>query len=89
MYSQKFFLVYLKEVQMVFKEQEAWGESGSGMCPILTHYCLSACVCVFPSHVCAWPFPDLFKVLSIYPHIGEHYVPPASFACGLFCVHLP
>lgn len=51
MYSQKFFLVYLKEVQMVFKEQEAWGESGPGMCPILTHYCLSACVCSLHMYV--------------------------------------
>lgn len=60
MYSQKFFLVYLKEVQMVFKEHEAWGESGPGMCPILTHYCLSVCVCVPFTCMCL-AFPRLVQ----------------------------
>lgn len=67
------FLVYLREVQMVFKEREASSESGPWMWDWLSHIdsvvfeCVWVCVCVFLSHGCAWPFPpDTFKVASIY-----------------------
>ncbi len=64
---------------MVFKEQEAWSEPGPVCetgCPILTQYCLRVCVRSFHMYAPGL-FPDSFKVSSIFPHVCEHYVPPA------------
>lgn len=99
-YFQKSFLVYLKEVQMVFKEQNAWGKSGLGCgtsLPILTHYCSRVCVYVCVPFTCMWlAFPWLVQsAINLWTH--QWTLCSFSFFCTfihlswywVFCVNPP
>lgn len=67
---------------MVFKEQEAWSEPGPGMWDWLSHIdsILFECVCLFLSHVCAWPLPRLVQsVIHLSTRLWT--LCPSSFYC--------
>lgn len=78
----KSFLVYLKEVQMVFKEQEATSRSGSGMWDWLSHIdsALFECVCVPFTCTCLAVSPQLIQS-AIHLSTRLWTLCPFSFYC--------